>query len=94
MVDSIWLVSGDSIRYIVYRMSKSAMLSDEAYARIQAAKLKKTETISAVILRHVAPPIRTFGDLEKALDELDGPLIPDLEAVERVLRERRKRNGH
>ena len=75
-------------------MGKSAMLSDEAYSRLQAAKHQKSESLSAVILRHVPPPIRTFGDLEKALDELDGPIIPDLEAVERVLRERRKRNGH
>ena len=73
-------------------MGKSAMLSDEAYARLQAAKHKKSESLSEVILRHVPPPIRTFGDLEKALEELEGPIIPDLEAVERVLRKRR--NGH
>lgn len=71
-------------------MGKPAMLSDEAYARIQAAKLKKSESVSAVILRYVPPPIKTFGDLEKALEEMDGPIIPDLEAVERA----RKRNAH
>ena len=83
----------NSIHYISI-MGKSAMLSDEAYARLQAAKEKKTESLSSVILRHVPPKIRTFGDLEKALEQIDGPILPDIEAVERVLRERRKhRNG-
>jgi predicted CopG family antitoxin len=71
-------------------MGKSAMLSDEAYARLQAAKESKSESLSDVIVRFVPPPIRTFGDLEKALEQIDGPIIPDLEAVERL----RRKNAH
>jgi len=69
-------------------MGKSANLSDEAYAALLAHKRGKRDSLSQIILRFVPPPIRTFGDLEKHLENVDGPLIPDLDAVRRV-RERK-----
>ena len=65
-------------------MGKSAMLSEKAYAALHAAKRSEEESLSQVILRHVPPPIRTFGDLEKHLENLEGPLIPDLSKLRRV----------
>ncbi len=71
-------------------MSKNAMLSDEAYAALQAQKTKPSESLSAVILRFVPRPIRTFGDLERHLEQMDGPIIPDLSAVRRVRRSKKR----
>lgn len=59
------------------------MLSDEAYAALLEHK-KKCESFSDVVKRFVPPPIRTFGDLEKHLKNLEGPLNVDFEALERV----------
>lgn len=74
-------------------MSKSAILSDDAYAALQAAKVKPEESLSAVILRHVAPPIRTFGDLERHLENPEAPpLKVDYAALKRL--RRRKARGH
>jgi hypothetical protein len=43
----------------------------------------------------IAPPIRTFGDLEKALSEIEGPIL-DLDLIEKLRRERKpsKRPAH
>ena len=65
-------------------MGKSAMLSEKAYAALHAAKRSEEEGLSQVILRHVPPPIRTLGDLEKHLENLDGPVIPDLSKLRRI----------
>jgi len=43
-----------------------------------------------VILRFVPPPIRTFGDLEKHLQNLEGPVAVDYAALERVRRRKQK----
>jgi predicted CopG family antitoxin len=72
-------------------MSKPATLSDEAYQALVAQKQGKKESLSDVILRCVPRPIRTFGDLEKHLENLGGPVIADYEALERVRRRRQKR---
>lgn len=65
------------------------MLSDEAYAMLQANK-RKDESLSDVIKRYVPPPIRTFGDLEKHLENLEGPVAGiDYDALE-ALRKRKK----
>lgn len=71
-------------------MSKSATLSDEAYQTLVAQKQGKMESLSDVILRCVPRPIRTFGDLEKHLKNLEGPVITDYEALERVRRRKQK----
>ena len=75
--------------YHVY-MSKPATLSDEAYAALTAHKHKKGYSLSQVILRFVPPPIRTFGDLEKHLQNLEGPVAVDYAALERVRRRKQK----
>jgi Uncharacterized ACR, COG1753. len=67
-------------------MSKPATLSDEAYQALVAQKQGKKESLSDIILRFVPRPIRTFGDLEKHLENLDGPIVVDFEALERVRR--------
>jgi predicted CopG family antitoxin len=73
-------------------MSKPAMLSDEAYAILQANKRNK-ESLSDVIKRYVPPPIRTFGDLEKHLENIEGPIAGvDYDALE-ALRKRKRKAG-
>ncbi len=71
-------------------MSKPATLSDEAYEALIAQKQAKKESLSDVILRFVPRPIRTFGDLEKHLENLDGPIVADYDALERVRRRKQK----
>lgn len=71
-------------------MSKPATLSDEAYTALTAQKQGKHDSLSQVILRFVPPPIRTFGDLEKHLERLDGPVNVDCAALERVRRRKQK----
>jgi predicted CopG family antitoxin len=72
-------------------MSKNVMLSDEAYATLLKQK-KANESFSDVVKRLVPPPIRTFGDLEKHLDNLEGPLNLDFEALERIRSRKRRAN--
>lgn len=59
------------------------MLSDEAYAALAKHK-RANESFSDVIKRLAPPPIKTFGDLERYLDNLEGPLFADMEALRRV----------
>ena len=70
-------------------MSKPATLSDEAYQALVAQKQGRKESLSDIILRFVPRPIRTFGDLEKHLENLDSPIV-DYEALERVRRRKQK----
>ncbi len=65
-------------------MGKPATLSDSAYEAIQSAKLSEKESISDVILRLVPRPIQTFADLEAHLEQLDGPVIVDEAALNRL----------
>jgi predicted CopG family antitoxin len=74
-------------------MSKAAMLSNEAYARLTAHKRGKKESVSDIILRFVPPRIRTFGDLEQYLENTEGPIIDNWPALER-LRKRKLKNAH
>jgi predicted CopG family antitoxin len=71
-------------------MSKPATLSDEAYAALMSQKQGKHDSLSQVILRFVPRPIRTFGDLEKHLENLEGPVNVDYQALERVRRRKQK----
>ena len=73
-------------------MSKPATLSDEAYEALVAQKQGKKDSLSQVILRFVPRPIRTFGDLEKHLENLQGPVAVDYKALERVRQRKRKTN--
>jgi predicted CopG family antitoxin len=71
-------------------MSKRVMLSDEAYKALVAQKQGRDESFSEVILRFVPRPIRTFGDLEKHLQNLEVPTVADYEALDRVRRRKQK----
>jgi predicted CopG family antitoxin len=51
------------------------------------------ESFSKVVKRLAPPPIKTFGDLEKFLAQLEGPLFSDLETLKK-LRERKAKQGH
>ncbi len=73
-------------------MSKPAALSDEAYAALKAQKAAPAESLSSVILRFVPRPIRTFGDLESHLQNLEGPVVVDHAALERLRERKRKAN--
>lgn len=69
-------------------MSKNVNLDDEAIAALEAHK-REGESYSKVIKRVIPAPIRTFGDLEKALSEIDGPLF-DLDMIEKVRKDRKR----
>lgn len=72
-------------------MSKPANLSDAAHAALTAHKQSEKESLSQVILRFVPPPVKTFADLERHLENLEGPVV-DLPALER-LRKRKSRGS-
>ena len=72
-------------------MSKSVMLHDDAYEALKAQQKSKDDSMSKIILRFVPPPIRTLGDLERHLERMEGPLIPDLAAVRRAVKKRKRR---
>ena len=73
-------------------MSKPVSLSDQAYAALVAQKRGQSESLSQVILGFVPRPIRTFGDLEKHLKNLEGPVNVDAEALQRVHRRKQRAN--
>jgi hypothetical protein len=73
-------------------MSKNVMLNDAAYAALLKHK-RDDESLSDVVKRFVPAPIRTFGDLEKHLQELDGPLNVDFEALDRLRQRKQKAGG-
>ncbi|HKQ37228.1 MAG TPA: antitoxin VapB family protein [Verrucomicrobiae bacterium] len=52
------------------------MVSDEAYATLLKHK-RATESFSDVIKRLAPLPIGTFGDLQRYLEHLEGPLLSD-----------------
>jgi predicted CopG family antitoxin len=74
-------------------MSKNVMLSDEAYAALATHK-KPNESFSDVIKRLAPPPIKTFGDLEKHLETLEGPLFTDVDALRRLKAKKARGNAH
>lgn len=73
-------------------MSKPATLSEEAYKLLAANRKHAKESLSSVILRFVPRPVRTFGDLEKHLENVDGQFTADFLALERVRRRKRRAN--
>ena len=73
-------------------MSKNVMLSDHAYAALMKQKGKE-ESFSDVVKRFVPAPIRTFGDLEKHLQAIEGPLNLDFDAFERIRKRKRRANA-
>jgi hypothetical protein len=75
-------------------MSRNVNLDDEAVAALEAHR-QGNESFSKVVKRLAPPPIKTFGDLEKFLDQLEGPLFSDLETLTK-LRQRKagKKSAH
>jgi len=73
-------------------MGKSANLSEQAYAALQANKLSKRESLSQVIVRLVPQLIRSFADLEKHLEDLDQGVVEriHLEDLRRLCKRERK----
>ena len=57
-----------------------------------AHKKGKKDSLSQVILRFVPRPIRTFGDLEKHLENLEGPVNVDYQALQRMRQRKQKAN--
>jgi len=69
------------------------MLSDEAYAALSKHK-RRDESFSDVVNRLAPPPLNTFGDLEKYLQDLEGPLFSDMAALERIKARKKRANAH
>jgi len=74
-------------------MSKNVMLSDDAYGALSKHK-RKGESFSDVVKRLAPAPIETFGDLEKYLNELEGPLFPKMERIRRVRNRKKSQHAH
>jgi hypothetical protein len=72
---------------MLHAVSKSVNLDDDAVAALEAHR-RKGESYSKVIKRIIAPPIRTFGDLEDFLAQCEGPVL-DLKVLERIRRHKR-----
>jgi predicted CopG family antitoxin len=72
-------------------MSRNVNLDDEAVAALEAQR-RGNESFSKVVKRLAPPPIRTFGDLEKFLADMDGPLFSDLEILKTIREHKRKAN--
>ena len=77
--------------YCLY-MSKSVMLSDDACAALLKHK-KAGESFSDVVKRLAPPPIRTFGDLERLLERVDGPIFSDMKALQRLKGKKSRSNA-
>jgi len=73
-------------------MSRNVNLDDEAVAALEAHR-QGNESFSKVVKRLAPPPIKTFGDLERFLDELDGPLFSDLEILKKLRERKRSKSG-
>lgn len=81
-----------SLSPYTYHMSKNVMLSDEAYKALAKHK-RKDESFSDVVKRLAPPPLGTFGDLEKYLHNLEGPLFSDMSGLERVKARKKRANA-
>src|SRR5690349_15309755 len=73
-------------------MSRNVNLDDEAVAALEAHR-QGDESFSKVVKRLAPPPIKTFGDLERFLDQLEGPLFSDLEVLQKLRERKLKKNG-
>lgn len=73
-------------------MSKNIMLSDEAYQALLKQK-RSGESFSEVVKRLAPPPIETFGDLERHLDNIEGPLFSNMAALRRVKARKQRANA-
>jgi predicted CopG family antitoxin len=64
-------------------MKKNVMLSEEAYDALLGQK-ENNESFSDAVKRLAPAPIRTFGDLERHLEKIEGPLNLGFKALERI----------
>jgi predicted CopG family antitoxin len=74
------------------RMGKKVMLSEEAYTLL-ASHRRANESFSDLVKRLVLPPIKTFGDLERHLENVEGPLFSDMTALRRLRSRKRRFNA-
>ena len=72
-------------------MSRNVNLDDEALAALEAHR-RGRESFSKVVKRVVPPPIRTFEDLERHLENIDGPLFSDFDRLEKLIERKHKTN--
>ncbi len=72
-------------------MSRNVNLDDDAVAALEAHR-RGNESFSKVVKRLAPPPIRTFGDLEKFLADIEGPLFSDLDMLKKI-RDRKLKAG-
>jgi|GraSoiStandDraft_59_1057299.scaffolds.fasta_scaffold500636_2 hypothetical protein len=68
------------------------MVPKKAYKTVASHK-RKDEGFSGVIKRLAPSPIKTFGELEKYLQHLEGPLFSDMPALRRVKATKREANA-
>ena len=73
-------------------MGKTITIDDAAYKLLAALKRDARDSFTKVILRHVARPADTCGEL---LDSLEGSPPPnvDLETLHRIEKDRGRRSG-
>jgi len=72
-------------------MSRNVNLDDEAVAALEANR-RGQESFSKVVKRMVPPPIRTFGELERHLENIEGPLFSDFDRLEKLIKSKHKSN--
>lgn len=72
-------------------MSRNVNLDDDAVAVLEAHR-RGRESFSKVVKRVVPPPIRTFADLERHLENIDGPLFSDFARLEKLIERKHKAN--
>ncbi len=71
-------------------MSRNVKLDNEAVAALEAYR-RGGESFSQVVKRLCPPPIKTLGDLEAFLEQLDGPLFSELARLEKLRGQRAKK---
>ncbi len=72
-------------------MSRNVNLDEEAVATLEAHR-RGQESFSKVVKRVVPPPIQTFGDLERHLENIDGPLFTDFDRLEKLIARKQRAN--
>jgi len=73
-------------------MSKTITIDDDAYALLVSLKQGSGDSFTKVIRRHVYRPAETCGELLDAMANEPPPKV-DLEALERVARDRGRRSS-
>ncbi len=70
-------------------MGRNVNLDDEAVAALEAHR-RGQESFSKVVKRVVPPPIRTFGELDRHLENAEEPLFSDFDRLEKLIEGKHK----